>query len=55
MEGTDSLVWEGAVAQREKRQAGLQQRSEEIFAMLRTPAGMQQAILLNEILKRPEF
>ena len=55
LEGTDSMVWEGAVAQRKKRMTGLHHRSQEIFAMLRSPAGMQQAVILNEILKRPEI
>ena len=52
-QGTDSSVWDSTVSQREKKQTAIENRSREIFALLRSPRGMRQAVILNEILKRP--
>jgi len=55
-QGTDAAVWQhNAVAAREKKKAAIALRTTEIVEMLKSPAGMKQAIILSEILKRPEF
>lgn len=53
-QGTDAAVWESSVERRERREAAQQSRAADIAKMLRDPDSMQQAIILSEILRRPE-
>ena len=55
VQGTDSEVWESTVERRERRAADWQSRNEDIRKMLRDPESLQQAIILIEILRRPEY
>jgi hypothetical protein len=53
-EGTDSEVWQSTAERRERSEAAHRSRIEDIAKMLRDPESMQQAIILSEILRRPE-
>lgn len=53
-QGTDSEVWESSVERRERSDAVQRGRVEDIAKMIRDPVSMQQAVILSEILRRPE-
>ena len=53
-QGTDADVWESSVERRERREAAQRNRAEDIAKILRDPDSLQQAIILSEILRRPE-
>ncbi len=53
-EGTDAQIWESSVDQRERSEAAQRDRVADIVEMLRHPASLQQAVILSEILRRPE-
>jgi hypothetical protein len=53
-EGTDAAIWESSVDQRERSEASHRDRIADIAEMLRHPASLQQAVILSEILRRPE-
>lgn len=54
-EGTDAAVWETTETRRDREQRVFDNRSEDIAAMLRDPTNVQQAVILSEILRRPNF
>ncbi len=53
--GTDSQVWEGTASRQKRSDDARQQRSDEIFRMIRDPASVKTAVILAEILRRPNF
>lgn len=54
-EGTDAAIWETAESKRRKRSEARDGRSESIAQMLRNKDSIRQAIILGEVLKRPDF
>jgi hypothetical protein len=54
-EGTDAAVWETAESKRQKRTEAMGDRSDFILRMLSNPESIKQAIILGEVLKRPDF
>ena len=54
-EGTDAAVWETAESKRRKRADAAEDRSELILNMLGNRESIKQAIILGEVLNRPDF
>lgn len=53
--GTDSEVWEGASVRRERAADERAKQSAAMKKMIRDPDSVHQAIIMAEILKRPDF
>ncbi len=53
--GTDSSMWEGVTVRNARIALAQKQRAEEIRQMLIDPSSVQKAVILGEILKRPNF
>lgn len=54
-QGTDAAIWETAESKRQKRADAAGDRSELILGMLGNRESIKQAIILGEVLKRPDF
>ena len=54
-EGTDAAVWETSESKRRKKSSIERQRTETIVEMLRKPETVQHAIILGEVMNRPNF
>ena len=54
-QGTDAAVWETAESKRQKRTEAADDRSELILNMLGNRESIKQAIILGEVLNRPDF
>ena len=53
--GTDSQVWEGTAARHQRSDQARQQRADDVLRMIRDPSSVKTAVILAEILKRPDF
>ena len=53
--GTDSSVWEDVGAKQKRAAVESARRKAEILEMLRSPTNIRQAIIMSEILERPNF
>lgn len=53
-QGTDGDEWESTGDRRQQREEEVRERVEDITSMLRNPSGLQNAVILAEILRRPE-
>lgn len=53
--GTDSSVWEDKGTKTRRAEAATALRNKSLFDALRDPDSIRQAIILQEILKRPDF
>ncbi len=53
--GTDSSVWEDVGAKQQRAADETDRRNTEIVEMLRSPKNIRQAIIMAEVLKRPNF
>ncbi len=54
-EGTDAAIWESSASKRQKRSADAGDRTRHLIEMLSHPDSMQQAMILSEVLRRPDF
>ena len=53
--GTDSQVWEGTATRQKRSDDVRQKRSDDVFRMIRDPVSIKTAVILAEILKRPDY
>lgn len=54
-EGTDAAVWETSESKRLKTKETSKRRTQAIVEMLRKPESVQHAIILGEVMNRPDF
>ena len=54
-EGTDAAVWETSESKRHRKSEAAKQRTQDVLEMLMKPESIQQAIILGEVLNRPNF
>lgn len=53
--GTDSEVWESMLDRRDREKERQADQTSDIFEMIRNPKTAHQAVIIGEILKRPNF